>query len=78
MVKLFNTTYISVDLAQNEIFHAKAGKGGIILHILLVAKIPISYAKFLYMVSDCKLSNVITSSRRHEVKSICLNDQSAS
>ena len=66
MVKLLYTTYISVDLAHHEIFRAKVGKGGIILHILLVAKIPISYAKFLYMVSDCKLSNVITSSRRQK------------
>ena len=30
MVKLFYTTHISVDLAYHEIFHAKAGKGGII------------------------------------------------
>ena len=74
MVKLSNTTYISVDLAHHEIFRAKDGKGGIILHILLVAKIPISCTKFLYMVSDCKLSNVITSSRRQKH----LNDQSAS
>ena len=29
MVKLFYTTYISVDLAHHEIFHAKVGKGGI-------------------------------------------------
>ena len=29
MVKLFYTTYISVDLAHHEIFHAKFGKGGI-------------------------------------------------
>ena len=27
--KLFYTTYISVDLAQHEIFRAKVGKGGI-------------------------------------------------
>ena len=26
------TAYISVDLAHHEIFHAKVGKGGIILH----------------------------------------------
>ena len=30
MVKLFYTTYISVDLAHHEIFCAKVGKGGII------------------------------------------------
>ena len=30
MVYLFYTTYISVDLAHHEIFHAKVGKGGII------------------------------------------------
>ena len=30
MVLLFYTTYISVDLAHHEIFHAKVGKGGII------------------------------------------------
>ena len=29
MVKLFYATYISVDLAHHEIFHAKVGKGGI-------------------------------------------------
>ena len=29
MVKLFYTTYISVDLAHNEIFCANVGKGGI-------------------------------------------------
>ena len=29
MVKLFYTTYISVDLAHQVIFHAKVGKGGI-------------------------------------------------
>ena len=29
IVQLFYTTYISVDLAQHEIFHAKVGKGGI-------------------------------------------------
>ena len=29
MVQLFYTTYISVDLAHHEIFHAKVGKGGI-------------------------------------------------
>ena len=30
MVKLFYTTYINVDLAHQEIFRAKVGKGGII------------------------------------------------
>ena len=29
MVLLIYTTYISVDLAHHEIFHAKVGKGGI-------------------------------------------------
>ena len=29
MVKLFHTTYTSVDLAHHEIFRAKVGKGGI-------------------------------------------------
>ena len=29
MVYLFNTIYISVDLAHHEIFHSKVGKGGI-------------------------------------------------
>ena len=29
MVLLFNTTYISVDLAHHEIFRAKVSKGGI-------------------------------------------------
>ena len=31
MVKLYYTTYISVDLAYQMIFHAKVGKGGIII-----------------------------------------------
>ena len=37
MVKLFYTTYITVDLAHHEIFRAKVGKGGIYLfaHFLL-------------------------------------------
>ena len=30
MVKLFYTTYISVDLAHHEIFCAKFGKGGMV------------------------------------------------
>ena len=29
MVKLFYTTYISVDLAHHDIFRTKVGKGGI-------------------------------------------------
>ena len=29
MVELFYTTYISIDLANHEIFRAKVGKGGI-------------------------------------------------
>ena len=29
MALLFYTTYISVDLAHHEMFHAKVGKGGI-------------------------------------------------
>ena len=29
MVLLFYTTYISVDLAHHEVFHAKVVKGGI-------------------------------------------------
>ena len=29
MVFLFNTTYISVNLAHHELFHAKVGKGGL-------------------------------------------------
>ena len=32
MVLLFYTSYISVDLAHHEIFHAKVGKGGINYH----------------------------------------------
>ena len=31
MVQLFYTIYISVDLAHQVIFHAKVGKGGIII-----------------------------------------------
>ena len=30
MVKLFYTTYISVDLARHEVFRAKVGKGSMI------------------------------------------------
>ena len=33
LVLLFYTTYISVDLAHHEIFHAKVGKGGISQYI---------------------------------------------
>ena len=33
MVLLFYTTYISVDLAHQVVFHAKVGKGGIIVGI---------------------------------------------
>ena len=33
MIKLFYTTYISVDLAHHEISHAKDGKGGIYTEI---------------------------------------------
>ena len=36
MVKLFYTTYISVDLAHQVIFHAKVGKGGINIVILAI------------------------------------------
>ena len=31
MVLLFYTTHISVDLVYQKIFHAKVGKGGIIM-----------------------------------------------
>ena len=41
MVSLFYTTYISVDLAHQVIFHAKVGKGGINLNIM-----PGFYKKF--------------------------------
>ena len=34
MVRLIYTTYISVDLAQCEIFRAKVGKGGINIIVL--------------------------------------------
>ena len=33
MVLLFYTTYISVDIAHHELFHAKVGKGGITIYI---------------------------------------------
>ena len=33
MVKIFYTTYISVDLAHHKVFHAKMGKGGIMSYI---------------------------------------------
>ena len=45
MVKLFYTTYISVDLAHHEIFRAKAGKGSIISFILALFH---SCTSFLY------------------------------
>ena len=35
MVRLFYTTYISVDLAHHEIFRATVGKGGIIFIIIV-------------------------------------------
>ena len=35
IVSLFYTTYISVDLAYHEIFHAKGGKGGIKIGVKL-------------------------------------------
>ena len=38
MVKLFYTTYISVDLAHYEIFHAKVGKCGISYCIVSLMK----------------------------------------
>ena len=34
MIKLFNTTYNSVDLAHHEIFGTKVGKGGIVIHVV--------------------------------------------
>ena len=34
MVLLFNTNYISVDLAHHKVFPAKVGKGGINMHTL--------------------------------------------
>ena len=37
MVKLFYTTYISVDLPHQVIFHAKVGKGGIISDTFLLS-----------------------------------------
>ena len=49
MVKLFYTTYITVDLAHHEIFRAKVGKGGIYLfaHFLLT----VLFAWFLSFIS---------------------------
>ena len=35
MEQLFYTTYISVDHAHHEIFHAKVGKGGVMYTLLL-------------------------------------------
>ena len=35
MVKLFYTTYISVDLAHYGIFYANVGKGGIMYNIYI-------------------------------------------
>ena len=35
MVYLFYTTYISVYVAHHEIFHAKVGKGGIHLRMMI-------------------------------------------
>ena len=49
MVYLFYTTYISVDLAHHEIFHAKVGKGGI------RAVIPNSVTIFQEWTNVCKM-----------------------
>ena len=45
MVKLFYTTFISVDLAHQVIFHAKVGKGGIMCDITVksIASSSLSY-----------------------------------
>ena len=40
MVQLFYTTYISVDLAHQAIFHAKVGKGGITIVVYIGRPIP--------------------------------------
>ena len=40
MVQLFYTTYISVDLAHQAIFHAKVGKGGISIVVYIGRPIP--------------------------------------
>ena len=37
MVLLFYATYISVNLAHHELFHAKVGKSGIILGMCVCA-----------------------------------------
>ena len=34
MIKLFYTTYNSVDLANHEIFGTKVVKGGIVIHVV--------------------------------------------
>ena len=49
MVELFYTTYISVDLAHHEIFHAKVGKGGI---IGIIGINRLSYSSLAYMLLD--------------------------
>ena len=46
MVELFYTTYISVDLAHQVIFHAKVGKGGIMWFELFLCQW--SVVKFSY------------------------------
>ena len=43
MIHLFCTTYISVDLAHQVIFHAKVGKGGIMWVTLLLSIITVLY-----------------------------------
>ena len=42
MVLLFYAIYISVNLAHHEIFHAKVGKGGIILGMRTLSRYTLS------------------------------------
>ena len=46
MVKLFYTTYISVDLAHHEIFRAKVGRGGINVNIKATYQVEYSLSMF--------------------------------
>ena len=55
MVLLFYTTYISVDLAHQVIFHAKVGKGGIN-----------SFISRVYPMIDSFLSVSKINSRHHQ------------
>ena len=56
MVLLFYTTYISVDLAHQVIFHAKVGKGGFSLlycyHFMFEILNAMYVVQYIYVLGD--------------------------